>query len=81
MPVAEQPRAERTVLKQESAKVGGEGLHADTQTVEVVARRHIAQMLVDVERLNADHAFAAGSGSLGIGVKHAAFVWRRRRCS
>ena len=53
---AEQAHAERAVLEQEAAKVGGDRLDADAQAVEVVALGDIAQVLVDEQALDADES-------------------------
>jgi len=58
---AEEPHAELVVLKQETTKVRRERLNADAQTVEVVAGRHVAQMLVDERGLNTDETVVASS--------------------
>ncbi len=56
---AEEAHAERTVLEQEPAEVGCDGLDADANAVEVVALGDIPEVLVDEQALDAGEAFGA----------------------
>ena len=47
IPGAEQAHAQLAVLKQEAAKIAGEGLYPHAEAVEVVAIRDVAQVLVE----------------------------------
>ena len=79
VPDTEQARAEQAVVEQESTEIRGEGLHADTQAVEVVARRHVAQVLVDEGGLDADRRLGARLTRVGIGLEQSALLHHHMR--
>ena len=57
--VAKQADAGLRILEQEAAEVGRKRLDANAQAIEVVARIHIAKMLVDPQFLHAEKAVVA----------------------
>ena len=71
---AEEPHAERLVEEQEAAEVRRDRLDADAYAVEVVARRDVAQVLVDEELLHPEEAVVAVPPDRGIDVDRAHFL-------
>src|SRR6202034_4676697 len=73
---AEEAHAELIVLKQKAAKIGRKGLDADPDAVEVIAFRHVAQMLLRERVLNADEAVGARRAITRIDVQNTDFIDR-----
>ena len=59
--VAEQPDRELLVVEQETAEIELQRLDADPNAIEIVARRHVAQMIIDESFLHAHEVVEARS--------------------
>ena len=74
---AEQAHAERLVKKQKAAEIRRDRLDADSNTVEIVTRRHVAQMFVEEQFLHTGKIVVAIDAVRGIDVDGAHFLGGR----
>ena len=81
----EEANADGAVLEQEAAKIRRDRLYADAQAVEVIPVRHVAQVLVEEQALDADEVVVTrraparvGSENAGLADFHACEVQNRQ---